>query len=366
MTCRTFPIQIALLIFGIATLSSRATAEPYLAVDNGLHCSACHSSPAGGGKRNAYGNVFAQSALSARLIGAEDTELWTGAVTKWLSIGADLRAGFDYVDVPNADATSEFDVTRGTVYVEANLIQDRLSIYLDQQIAPSSSINREAYVKLRDRDGKFHLAAGQFFIPYGLRLQDDSAFIRLVTGVNFNNPDRGVQVGYENGPWSILLSATNGSGGGQETDSGKQIGSIANYVRRNWRAGVSFNNNNSDLGDRQMQNAFFGLNTGPIVWLAEVNRIQDEVPGSRDQYAIASLIEANWLFRKGHNLKAGFDYFDPDDDVDEDHQTRWRLVWEHSPIQFLQARIGIRLYDGIPQVDVQNRDEVFIELHGYF
>jgi hypothetical protein len=346
--------------------SGHAAAEPYLAVANGLQCSACHSHPAGGGKRNAYGNAFAQSELSAKRIGAENAEFWTGDVVKWLSVGADLRASLSYVDVPNAETQSEFNVTRGTLYVEANIIKDRLSLYIDQQIAPSSSINREAYIKLKDRGGNFHLAAGQFYIPYGLRLQDDTAFIRLVTGINFTNPDRGVQVGYENGQWSTLLSVTNGSGGGSETDSGKQIGFLANYVRRNWRAGISFNTNNADAGDRQMYNAFFGLKTGPIVWLAEIDKIQDELPNSGKQDAIASLIEGNWLFRKGHNLKISYDYFDPDDDVDEDHQSRWSLVWEHSPIQFLQARFGIRLYDGVPQVDTQNRDEAFIELHGYF
>jgi hypothetical protein len=35
-------------------------------------------------------------------------------------------------------------------------------------------------------------------------------------------------------------------------------------------------------------------------------------------------------------------------------------------MQFLRGRLGARFYDGIPQVDVQNRDEFFIELHGFF
>jgi len=42
------------------------------------------------------------------------------------------------------------------------------------------------------------------------------------------------------------------------------------------------------------------------------------------------------------------------------------VVLEHSPIRFLQARAGYRLYDGIPQVDAQNRKELFIEIHGFF
>ena len=58
--------------------------------------------------------------------------------------------------------------------------------------------------------------------------------------------------------------------------------------------------------------------------------------------------------------------FDPNDSVDEDDQTRASLVWESSPMQLLQPRISVRLYDGIPASDLQNRDEFFAELHVFF
>ena len=366
MNALTRGLYLAMVIFGVTAIPDEAPAEPYLAVDKGLHCSSCHSHAAGGGKRNAYGNVFAQTELAANRIGGSDSGLWTGAVSEWFAVGANLRGGYNYVDTPNADSRNGFDITRATLYFEGNVIANRLSVYVDQQVAPNSSINREAYVKLKSSAGRWRLTAGQFYIPYGLRLQDDSAFVRLATGVNFTNPDRGVQVVYEDGPWSAIASVTNGTAAGAEIDSGKQTSLMATYVRSRWRAGFSFNDNNADAGDRQMQNLFFGLKTGPVVWLGEVDRIEDELPGSASQDSIAGLIEGNWLYRKGHNLKVSYEYFDPNDDVDEDHQARWSLVWEHSPIQFLQARLGIRLYDGVPQVDVQNRDELFLEIHGFF
>jgi hypothetical protein len=115
-----------------------------------------------------------------------------------------------------------------------------------------------------------------------------------------------------------------------------------------------------------MQNVFLGLRTGQVAWLAEADLITDDLPSGVEQDAIAGLLEANWLFRQGHNLKASYEYFDPDDDADEDHQVRWSLVWEYTPVQFLQGRAGVRLYDGIPQVDLQNRDVYFVEIHGFF
>lgn len=354
----------ALFIPAFAT--SAAHAEPYLAVYKGLPCTACHTHPAGGGMRNAYGNLFAQNELPAKRLGDNDAEYWNGEITKWLSVGANLRGEYRYVDTPNQETISEFDVNRGTVYAEARLVPGRLSLYLDQQVAPGSSFNREAYALLKDGTGRWSLTAGQFFLPYGLRLQDDTAFIRLATGVNFANPDRGVQASYDAGPWSAKLSLTNGSGGGSENDTGKQVSFIGEYVQPNWRAGLSFNHNDSDFGDRQMQGLFAGLRTGPITWLAEADLIQDDLPIDGDRDSIAGLVEGNWLYARGHNLKLTYEYFDPDDDIDEDHQVRWSLVWEYAPMQFLQARLGLRLYDGIPQVDSQNRDEWFVELHGFF
>ncbi len=67
-----------------------------------------------------------------------------------------------------------------------------------------------------------------------------------------------------------------------------------------------------------------------------------------------------------------YEVFDPNDSVDEDDQTRASLVWEFSPmqlvqlVQLVQPRIGVRLYDGIPASDLQNRDEFFAELHVFF
>lgn len=360
---RLWGMPAAVLLCLAATI---VQAEPYLAVYKGMQCAACHSHSAGGGKRNAYGNVFAQSELAEKRIGPADAEFWTGEINRWLAVGANLRGRFDVVDVSGTDATNEFRVERGTVYVEANVIPNRLSMYVDQQVAPSASQNREAYVKIRSASGRYQLTAGQFYLPYGLRLQDDTAFVRQVTGINFTNPDRGVQLGYESGPWSAQASLTNGTGGGSEIDSGKQLSGVVNYVRPRWRVGASVNVNNADAGDRQMGNLFAGLRTGPIVWLGEIDLIRDEVQGQPDVDGIAGLIEGNWLFRKGHNLKIGYDYFDPSRDIDEDHQVRYRVAWEYSPMQFIQARIGVRVYDGPPQFPAANREQVFAELHGFF
>ena len=349
----------------IATLmgSQQATAEPYLAVQKGMQCSTCHSHPAGGGMRTVYGNVFAQSELAARHLG--DAELWTGEVAQWLSIGADLRASFVDIDTPNRSGSSDFDFNRGTFYLRADIIPKRLSLYIDEQFSPDDLENREAYLRLNSKNTRWFVTAGQFYLPYGLRLQDDSAFVRQATSINFANTDRGLQGGYNAGAWSTIASITDGSGAGRD-GSGNQLSLVSSYMQPTWRAGVSVNTTDDDAGDRTMFGFFGGFKTGPVAWLAEIDRVRDEVAPGSTVDAFAGLLEANWTIRDKHNLKVSYDYLDPDNDISEDHRVRYSVVWEHSPFQFFQARVGYRLYDGIPQVDAQNRKVFFAELHGYF
>lgn len=340
-----------------------ANAEPYLAVQKGMQCSACHSHPAGGGKRTVYGNVYAQSELAARRLG--DGKAWTGELNPWLAIGANLRASFVDVDIPGQSGTSDTDFRRGTIYLQATLIPNRLSVYVDQQFSPDNFENREAYVRLNSKNNKWFVTAGEFYLPYGLRLQDDSAFVRQATGINFASTDRGVQGGYESGPWSTIASFTDGSGAGRDGSS-EQVSLVSSYVQPAWRAGVSVNVNNDDAGDRTMFGLFGGLKTGPVAWLAEIDSVSDDVSPGVTAEAFAGLLEANWTIRDGHNLKISYDFLDPNNDISEDHQVRYSLIWEHSPLQFFQARVGYRLYDGIPQAPAQNRKELFVELHGFF
>ena len=356
--------RLLLVCAAVLTFScSGAQSEPYIAVDKGLQCSACHTHSAGGGKRTAYGNVYAQTELSSWLA-EKDGNYWNGQVNEWLAVGGNLRSQFEYSDADDEQDRSSFEVSRGNLYVEASLLTNKLSVYIDQQVAPGGSINREAYVLLKGQS--FRFTAGQFYLPYGWRLQDDSAFVRRATGINFTNPDRGVQLGYESSRWSHAVSITNGSGGGSETDNGKQVSLMTSYVAGRWRLGASANHNDADAGDRSMANLFGGIGTGQVTWLFEVDAIRDELPGGEVQDAVAGLVEGNWRFRRGHNLKLTYEYFDPDSDLSEDHETRWSLLYEWTPLPFLQARFGARANDGPPEFTDTDKETIFAELHGFF
>lgn len=354
---------LIVILFVFLATSRSACAEPYLAVQKDMACLTCHSHPAGGGKRTVYGNVYAQSELAARHLG--DSDLWTGEVTKWLAIGGNLRSSFVDVDTPNRGGTSDSGFDRGTFYIEVDLIPNRLSVYVDEQFSPDDLENREAYLRLNSKNTKWFVTAGEFYLPFGLRLQDDSVFVRQASGINFANTDRGLQGGYNAGAWSTIASITDGSGAGSNSSS-DQFNLTSSYVQPGWRVGASINVNNSNSGDREMFGIFGGYKTGPVAWLAEIDVISDDIAPGVTVDAYAGLLEANWTVRGKHNLKFSYDYLDPNTDISEDHQIRYSVIWEYSPLQFFQARVGYRLYDGIPQVDAQNRKVIFAEAHFFF
>lgn len=351
--------SIGLLI--LALFASAASAEPYLAVQKGLKCATCHTSASGGGKRTPYGNLYMQNEMPARTL--DMGELWTGDLGRFLSVGANIRASWQQLDVPGQPSTSDSDLDEFLAYVEIKPFPQYVSLYFDARVAPDDAFIREQYVRLSLPGGNWSLRGGEFFLPYGLRLQDDEAFIRQTSGINFNTPDTGWEIGYEGGAWTAQLAVTRGTAGGPEVDSGKQYSLRVAHVAQSWRLGASYNFNDSRLGDRQMQNVFAGLKTGPVAWLAEIDYIIDDGFAAGQRRSWATLLEANYGYAKGHNLKATFEWLDPDDDVSEDEQTRASLVWEYTPIQFLQARLGYRNYSGIPQNPGQNREQLFAEVH---
>jgi hypothetical protein len=362
MKLRRMRSLIGLLLLLIAM---SAKAEPYLAVQTGFKCSQCHDNPTGGGMRTAFGNLFAQTQMPAKQIDT-GSDLWTGQVTSFLAVGGDLRADATATQVKHQPTISQFEIEQARVYFDASIIPGRLSVYVDELVAPGSASNREAYGRYWSKDHDWYVKAGQFYLPFGLRLQDDTAFIRTAAGINMTTPDNGVEFGWERGAWSAQAAVTNGDAGGAETDNSKQVSTQAVYVNQRWRLGLAANINNTDAGDRRAYGLFGGLRTGPIAWLAEADLISDDGFPDGERRTVSALLEGNWNFLRGHNLKITAEYLDPDRNVSEDQQTRWSFVYEFTPIQFLQLRLGSRFYDGIPQNELQNRRFYFVQLHGFF
>ena len=369
MTQRISRLLLRCLLAALCCVALRAHAEPYLAIQTGLKCGQCHVNPTGGGLRTAYGDVFAQTLMPANRIDTGN-DTWTGDVAKFLRLGGDLRADATVTQVPHTKTVDTFQLDQSRVYLEANIIPERLLVYADEQIAPGGALNREAYGLYWSANHDWYVKAGQMYLPFGLRLQDQTAFIQTTSGINMTTPDQGAEFGWERGHWDAQLALSNGTAGGASQDNGKQYSGQLIWVDARWRVGAAANFNNKSVGNRSAFALFGGLRTGPIEWLAQGELIDDKsvVEGAtvNGQRQAATLLEADWAIARGNNLKVTSEFFDPNRRVANDAQTRWSVVYELTPIQFVQLRGGVRYQDGIPQIDTQHTKLYFVELHGFF
>ena len=355
-------------VFAAAMLvgGTGASAEPYLAVRMGLKCEACHVNPTGGGLRSDFGDVFAQTILPAHPIRG-DWGLWTGEVSKFLRVGGDFRYDANFTQTPGAKTTDQLEVQQGRVYAEAEVIPNRLILYVDEQVAPGTAINHEAYALYWSASHDWYLKAGQMYLPFGFRLEDQTAFVYDVSSTGMYSPDTGLEFGWLRGHWDAQLTVTDGTfANSLPSSSGKEYGAQMSYVESGWRVGVAANDDDNSYARRKIFGVFGGLRTGPVDWLGEVDSVENDVAPVNGVTQAAALLEADWLIAAGNNLKLSFEPYDPDRDVRGNRESRVSLVYELTPVQFLQIRTGIRDYDGPRAIPSQNSRLWFIQLHAFF
>jgi hypothetical protein len=356
-------LYVASVFLWLAVSARLAEAEPYLAVQQGYKCVACHVNPTGGGLRNDFGTVFTENVLPANTFPAS-FPVWTGKVFSLLRLGADLRASDSQTAVANLPGERTRKIDQIRAYGDLSLIKDRLDYYVDEQLAPGNALPLEYYGRYSDPAHGWYVKGGQFYLPFGWRLQDNTAFVREVTGISMTTPDRGFELGLELPEWSAQLDYTRGSAN-IRTGTGHQITGQVVWVKSVWRIGTAASVTQSVVGNRQVEGLFAARRTGSIAWLAEIDLVRDAGYPEGARRFVSALGEADWALRKGHNVKLTGEFFDPDVSVANDQKTRWSVVYEYTPVPFVQLRAGFRRFRGIPQNDLDNRHLLFLELHTF-
>jgi hypothetical protein len=342
---RVLPIVAALLI------PAPASAEPHLSARSGLRCSRCHVSPTGGGKRSAYGALYALSTLP--LAGARPQTAWpvvrddggswvvtslaTGEITDWLAVGADLRLANTTTFL--AEKKNSFDATQGTLYVELRPWRDRVVLYVDEEIGAGGARNREVWGMIRG-PWSTTLRGGRFVPPFGLRLLDDAAYTRRATGANFAYPDLGLEAGVDLGPLSVAVALTNGTFAGSDTDTLKALWGMVELSFDWLRVGLSGAWNPCDAGCRAMGGVHGALRLGRLVLQGEVDLITDRAAdSSRRVYQLAAFAEADLLLTKGLSLSVGWDFHDADLELRQDRRQRLRLGVHLFPLRMVETKL---------------------------
>ncbi len=367
--------MLVLILWGPGSVQ----AEPYLAIQEGYKCSKCHVNMTGGGKRTDFANIYVQTRLASNFfdwrrykiesdeeIDEEENPLKTdasssffsGRLNDYVAIGGDFRVILDRTEESGKRSEDVFRQRKQNIYLEIDLIPDRVLFY---QTMDGGGDAREIFGLFQGKfkQEPYYFKAGQFFLPYGLRLQDDTAFTRAGTGFTYGAVDVGAEFGYEPGPWALHAALTNGTGASLENNRGKRLTASAAYVDKGYRIGGSYATGKNGQG---VETSMWGINGGAqfgrIGVLAEIDFIDDST--IEQQIALAEL---NFLVSRGNNVKFSYEYHDPDEAIFQNARERYSLVYEPFLNQFLQLRVGIRENKGIPLNSTLNATFSFLELH---
>ena len=351
----------------LISISQGSWGEPYIAFREGLKCSACHVNNTGGGMRNGYGTLFTQTEITPLLESlSEGGYDFSAELNESISIGSDFMAVSEtLLSEGDNDAQNTFDVESGNLYLDVRLIPDRLSVYIDETVAPWGASSREAFLLLEGLPNSSYIKAGRMLLPYGIRLWDDDSFIRQISGFNYDNQDVGIEVGAEPANFSLNVALSNGTQGARDDNSGKQISAGGSVFLGNVVLGGSFSRNKTSRGvERVLFGPYGSIRLGPATVMAEVDWISDS--GAVDEEQFTGYASVEYWYRQAVNFRVAYDYLDPFDAVEEDEKYRVSIGFDAFLTPTLTAGAYYRLKESFPQDTAGNTDGLVLSLHAFF
>lgn len=297
--------------------------------------------------------------------GSDFTNAELGKINDLIGLGGNLRYNGEYSQDDADNSNASFRVDSAQLYVAVTPKDTGLTFYIDQQIAPGAAVNREAWIAYQF-GGQHYVKAGKMYLPFGLRLEDDSAFVRQATGFNFDSSDNGIELALEYSQSSVNFFIANGTGAVSNNDDKFLFGVRGEKLFNNFRLGSTAVLNDAENGTEQFFNLYAGANWQAFTFLAELDWIFTEQDNADDIEQLVGLFEVNYAWKKGLNLKFTSEFLDANLDIDNNHETRYSLLLEYAPISNLQLRGGLRISDGIPQQPERSSERFFVQSHLYF
>ena len=400
---RKSSILTLVILAAVLGASTKAWAEPYMAIREGRKCGTCHVNQTGGGMRTLLAMTHMKEITHYREIFpalGESTDVWNGQITDFFAIGGDFRVADSIVfqDEPNADGQVPHKALRGHVdenildireaalYFDIQLVPDFLSVYTDVDFAPGSPVAREAFAMLRGiLPWQGYVKGGRFYVDYGMKIETDNlvsvglpsqdAFVRGRTGTGFTGYDAGLEIGFQPGPWHFSASVTDPASG----DTGVRVTTNAYGVWRdipvieNAMLGGSFLFNDPSGGEQYMWSVYGGANLGPLEYQAEVDFIHEKFKGGEITNTFLVYGELNYLLFGWINAKVFGEYADNDGIASieaaqrsDTAQNRFGFGIEPFLGEFLQTRLFYSIANGPKDIPEANQNRLVLELHVFF
>ncbi|HXV14252.1 MAG TPA: hypothetical protein VEC56_08590 [Candidatus Krumholzibacteria bacterium] len=305
-------VAIALVL--LAGAAGPAGAVPRYSARYEQKCALCHVNPSGGGMRTLYASQYlvpeemAWSKPDSEILASIDPE-----IAKRIQIGTDFRTLYTYSNESADAAVSDFFQMQGDVYLNFQM-DDVLSLYYDQGISSSyelfglwQGLPLTGYVKV-----------GRFVPAYGWRFDDHTMYTREALGFSPpTNSDVGVEFGLSPGRLDMQLSVVNGNRGGTFDDNQK-LAAVLNAAYRGrvgplgWAGGVAGYWEDGDAANFGSGGPYGYLTWNRLTWLGEVDWFLEDPQGTGHTTGLVASNELSYLVRQGLELKATYDFLDPD------------------------------------------------------
>jgi hypothetical protein len=354
----------------LATLAvvawSATHAEPYLAVRTGLGCASCHLNRTGGGGRTAYGAGYGAQTLPWKKL-APAHGLFDGAIGDRVRLGLDGRGGYvgTFRDVGPYIGAAE--IAEANLYLNVELLKDQLAAYVDERLAPGGATCREAFLLYAFKTSGLYVKGGKFFLPFGLRFEDDEYATRQGTGFSFATADIGAEIGFDNGDFTSTLSVTNGTAGAAEQDNDKQYTWTGAVLWKHGRIGASVSNNDlPGTAHRTVAGAFGAFRAGWFTMLAEGDGIHDVNGVGSSATGRAGQLEIDVTAHAGLTVRGFAGSYDLNVDDAEGAITQWGAGVDWTPLPGIQVRAYYKLGGGPASVPTSRDDRAILEAHIYF
>ena len=372
-------LLVSLVLFGLsASFVPLASALPLYATRQGQACATCHFDPQGGGARNDFGFQFEKNRHSML---PDTTAKWADLVLAnklgdALYFGTNMRMQYTLVkeDASSDPAVSTFFPMQGALYATF-APHPMLTFTFNHDLRQT----RDAWGMIHDLPMGLYFKAGQFRVPFGLRIDDHTGAMRAgfrdasvgsfgTSGFLPYDP-RDVEGGLEVGitpTFGLLASAAITNGGAAFVNHAQALSGKVSYFGSRFIGGISgYHNYMSSTGRSEMRGSLYGgLTVLPDLQLlaeAGIGRGDDGAGTLTDPKGLYA--EADYRVSRAWLVRAKYDFIDLDHRVAGNAQERYTLETDYTPVPFADLKLSLRRV--VPE-DAPDENQLLLQWHFYY
>lgn len=306
-------VVVLAVVNGVVAFQARAL--PRYTARYEQKCALCHVNPSGGGLRTAYASQqLAPQEIAWSKGKPELLEAIEPMIAKSILIGTDFRELYLGSDI---DAQRNFFQMQSDLYFDFQL-DPKMSLYYDRGISNSYELFGVGYVL-----PVVYVKAGRFVPSYGWKFDDHTMYVRSEMGFSPPlNSDVGIEIGASPGHLDVQAGVVNGNRGSILDDDG-DVSAVLNtaYRFRVGPFGASLGASGSHDAAQDIGGIYGYLTFQRLTWLGEADFFRREGASTTD--GLVTSHELSYLLHQGFELKATFDFFDPDRDRASGAKSRW-------------------------------------------